>query len=236
MNFDLAIAGWENSTIHTSNLAAFGCPSDVDSGRLRLGYPYTTLLRDDLNSPRMLVSASYAGCSGVSNFSAFADYRLNCRTIPDNIARARGCFVASGAAPIRFAMVTDGLSHTIMVEERAISTFRDVNLFRPYKFEQTGWWFSSDDGNTIVWNRAAPNAFKTREADRSARIDAGSSLHPGGLNVLMADGSARFVSETIESWSGEPFPAYITETTAIPLLWQKLATRNGGEVFGSDNY
>jgi prepilin-type N-terminal cleavage/methylation domain-containing protein/prepilin-type processing-associated H-X9-DG protein len=41
------------------------------------------------------------------------------------------------------------------------------------------------------------------------------SYHPGGVNVILADGSARFVSETVE-----------LDT------WRSLTTRDGGEVVG----
>jgi prepilin-type processing-associated H-X9-DG protein len=39
------------------------------------------------------------------------------------------------------------------------------------------------------------------------------SYHPGGVNVLKADGSVKFVSETIDYW-----------------IWRAAATRDGGEV------
>ena len=41
------------------------------------------------------------------------------------------------------------------------------------------------------------------------------SYHPGGVQVCMADGSVRFVSENINL-----------------LIWQALGTRGGGEVVG----
>ena len=43
------------------------------------------------------------------------------------------------------------------------------------------------------------------------------SYHPGGVNVALADGSVRFVAETIE-----------------PLIWRGLSTREGGEVVALD--
>jgi prepilin-type processing-associated H-X9-DG protein len=59
-----------------------------------------------------------------------------------------------------------------------------------------------------------------------------SSLHPGGVNGLMADGSVRFFRETIDS---APY-----ETTQIapildapPGLWLKLISRNGGEAISA---
>jgi prepilin-type N-terminal cleavage/methylation domain-containing protein/prepilin-type processing-associated H-X9-DG protein len=45
------------------------------------------------------------------------------------------------------------------------------------------------------------------------------SNHPGGANVLLADGSARFIKSTIAM-----------------TTWWALGTRNGGEVISSDSY
>src|SRR5262249_2894111 len=41
------------------------------------------------------------------------------------------------------------------------------------------------------------------------------SAHPGGVNVLLGDGSVRFVTNRVD-----------------PVTWQGLATRAGGEVLG----
>jgi prepilin-type N-terminal cleavage/methylation domain-containing protein/prepilin-type processing-associated H-X9-DG protein len=46
-----------------------------------------------------------------------------------------------------------------------------------------------------------------------------SSNHPGGANVLLADGSVRFIKDGISR-----------------LTWWALGTRNGGEVISADNY
>ena len=46
-----------------------------------------------------------------------------------------------------------------------------------------------------------------------------SSNHPGGANILMTDGSVRFVKDSVAR-----------------LTWWALGTRNGGEVISSDSY
>ena len=46
-----------------------------------------------------------------------------------------------------------------------------------------------------------------------------SSLHPGGVNTLMADGSVRFVKSSVNF-----------------LTWYALATPNGSEVISADAY
>ncbi|MGC8643862.1 MAG: H-X9-DG-CTERM domain-containing protein, partial [Isosphaeraceae bacterium] len=46
-----------------------------------------------------------------------------------------------------------------------------------------------------------------------------SSLHPGGVNVLLMDGSVRFIKDAIN-----------------PTIWSALATRAGGEIVSADAY
>ena len=46
-----------------------------------------------------------------------------------------------------------------------------------------------------------------------------SSNHSGGVNVLMGDGSVRFIKDSI-SWQ----------------IWWALGTKDGGEVVSSDSY
>ena len=43
------------------------------------------------------------------------------------------------------------------------------------------------------------------------------SWHPGGVNVLTADGSVHFTPDAVD-----------------PLVWQSLSTRAGGEVAAND--
>ena len=45
------------------------------------------------------------------------------------------------------------------------------------------------------------------------------SMHPGGCNFLLCDGSVRFLKESVE-----------------PNLFRVMATRAGGEAIGSDAY
>jgi prepilin-type processing-associated H-X9-DG protein len=48
---------------------------------------------------------------------------------------------------------------------------------------------------------------------------AASSNHPGGVNALFADGSVRFVKNTVD-----------------PATWRALGSINGGEVVSADAY
>jgi hypothetical protein len=51
----------------------------------------------------------------------------------------------------------------------------------------------------------------------------------------MADGSVRFIKETIDASPLEP-TQIAPIVNAIPGLWQKLISRNGGEVIDTGNF
>ena len=52
----------------------------------------------------------------------------------------------------------------------------------------------------------------------------------------MTDGSVRFFKETVDSWPIDlPFNGYKLGVPA-PGVWQKLTTRNGGELLAPDSY
>jgi len=122
--------------------------------------------------------------------------------------------------------VRDGTSNTVMSSEIRLTPESAGNR------DWRGRYYRADHLSSIFSTRLPPNTssadrLRTLEIKATALLYApavGSvnpqviyarSAHPGGVNVGLADGSVRFVSETIN-----------TQT------WQSLGTREGGEPIG----
>jgi hypothetical protein len=78
-------------------------------------------------------------------------------------------------------------------------------------------WLNGHYGDTLYNHFYNPNSrqFDCGNASHNYGLTAARSRHVGGVHVVLCDGSVRFVSENIDI-----------------LIWQALATRQGGEVLG----
>ena len=228
INHGLSILSYENSSIHGAVISAYSCPSDPDSGRANKGvlsepfpYPVPGLLT--------VTSTSYAGVMGANYSNASPDPKLKCVSDPREVAKANGCL--NDLTPLAFASILDGLSYTLLVSEKTAEVQRNSKAANGSAIsEQSGWWFLGDIGYTLIVNTAPPNAhLRYPSADLATLVSSSSSMHLGGINTLFADGSARFVKNSIDSSPLDPETgASIFRST--PGIWQKLATRNGGEI------
>jgi prepilin-type N-terminal cleavage/methylation domain-containing protein/prepilin-type processing-associated H-X9-DG protein len=99
----------------------------------------------------------------------------------------------------RFAAVTDGLSHTLLVGERggrpdifdrgkAEIPYPYVGEPSPPDWHQAAWGISTNFWWYIFWDKQSVN-----ETNRRGIY----SFHPGGANVAFADGSVRFLAESV---------------------------------------
>lgn len=170
-----------------------------------------------------MVGASYAGCQASHYIHALPSVRDGCQINPESVLKANGCI--TDLSRISPSSVTDGLSHTIVIAEKAQAILTKIT-----KPELTGFygaWFSGNIGDTLFVANGPPNNYKKANPNNdTAWAWTASSLHPGGVNVLMGDGSVRFIKETVESFEDDKKFG----------IWQKLATRNGGEVISDDAY
>lgn len=159
---------------------------------------------------------------------------------------------------VRFRDITDGLSNTVAVNEIR-SGFNAVDLRGSWAMPGIGasgtgamtheaaspnacYQASTDDVETcdaagLFYTVADPpgitfdkKCMACYQPAQSWTVQATSrSMHRGGVNTLLADGSVRFISENIESLH---LQFHDISTITEKGLWQKIHTRGGGEVIG----
>jgi prepilin-type processing-associated H-X9-DG protein len=198
-----------------------------------------------VSDPAHMVYTSYAGSIGSLPVVAFPSPRSGC-VVPGTLSlQCDGVF--NDLSPIRLASVRDGLGTTVFLIEKATSTLQELAGVNSEVVARRGWYVTGNWGDTLVTTFYPPNASeRVPLAAVAAWFNSGSSLHPGGLNVAMGDGSVRFVKNSIQSWpmnstNGNPTGASRTSGgwwVNLPQrgVWQSISTRSGEEVVGSDMY
>ena len=227
INFDWLPTDPQNSTIQGTAVAGFNCPSD----------PQATL-------PAGQAGLNYRPCEGsgvLFTYGASDTGGANASMPPPD-----GVFFS--VSNTKMADVTDGTSNTAAWSERlkgdftnAISTER-TDLFWPKTFPATpdaaiadcrsidsknlGFQGSSTTGAPWIsgsisscYNHAGPPNTRSCMFPPGRILNNATSAHPGGVNMLLCDGSVRFVKDTV---------------SLVP--WRALGTRNGGEVISADAY
>lgn len=254
MNFMVMFWSAENSTVQALGINTLQCPSDNANEVRTVPYGGTAY-------PRMAY-ASYAGMIG--------PWMPNTWSIPGlgSGARATHGQIKSNqvgmfgiCSDVRIASVTDGTSNTILFSEHTAVPLSGASQIDWH------WWTSGNHGDTLISSMFPPNPQRKIQGGAAAQafIYSASSMHPGGANVAMVDGSVRFIKDTIST--AQPMTP-ITSAGINPIqseiaawiqviqvgssttwdqifapkpgvqmgVWQALTTRNGGEIISADAY
>jgi prepilin-type N-terminal cleavage/methylation domain-containing protein/prepilin-type processing-associated H-X9-DG protein len=245
MNFSRSIYSGPNSTVYQTGVASLWCPSDAQiiGKRSSFGVYY--------DNPNLTVAyTSYSACTGTWYpeilFFCTINYPApmsSCPAWQPIITNANGIFYYN--SPTKIANITDGTSNTMLYSEKA------NGLFTASESLCFNWWGDAVSGDTNFTTLYPINAYKkvpnvADEYDWSW-VEGASSFHPGGANFAFADGSVRFLKDTIQTWPFNPatgYPVGVTNTTGVYNLapgtqvgvYQKLSTRALGELVSSDQY
>ena len=221
LNFSLPNADPTNSTVRFATVSSFVCPSDVNNSALSQIGAQTNYMAD------MGSGIVWQSATGPNT----------------GMPAPNGVFYGNSAT--RFAEVIDGLSNTGFFSERVladgnnatVSPVSDVffspaapttpdeaiamcqsvdinNLSNQFPLFMGAPWVN---GQHIFLHVDTPNKrscgfFTILRADMPP-----SSRHPGGVNMLMGDGSVRFIKDSVNLQT-----------------WRALGTRGGGEVISAD--
>ena len=202
INQNLTVIGAENSTLHSFVVSGFACPSDPMSGVVR-DLTVGQLAEYGVRDTAHMVFTSYAGSIGSLPVTALPVPSNRCVVSASLVAQCNGVF--NDISPIRLSSVSDGLSSTIFLVEKSTTLLHRLNAINPDLATKRGWYVTGNWGDTLVTALYPPNAWKkvVLGAD-TAWTDSASSQHPGGVNVLMGDGSVRFVADSVECWPSDP--------------------------------
>jgi prepilin-type processing-associated H-X9-DG protein len=228
INFNLYWSDPSQATATAVTINSFLCPSDPHT------YPFPTGLAG--NNYRANEGSNLPFGYGISDPSG-----VNTSLPPPN-----GVFFADMV--ITIAMITDGTSNTAAFSEhmtgdfnQAISSPEDTfepgtypatpaqaiqqcNAINPTNLQFQGYsnigapWIYGYHSTTSYYHSSQPGTRSCMFPPLRIMTTA-DSKHPGGVNVLMCDGSVRFVKNSISQ-----------------VTWLALGTRNGGEVISSDSY
>jgi len=208
-----------NRTVFDSGVAVFLCPSD--------GGPF----QDTGNNYRGNVGVGPYGATMAENPDSgnglFPELsRITAARVPDGLShtaafseRLRGSGDGSNLDPSRDAYFSPAGMRVRRAEDSLLACRIAARPEAPGTATNGRWWFWTGRDKTLYNHTQVPNG-KHPDCFHSGGIVAppvgmatARSHHPGGVNLLMGDGSIRFVEETIS-----------------PAVWRGLGTRNGGEL------
>jgi prepilin-type N-terminal cleavage/methylation domain-containing protein/prepilin-type processing-associated H-X9-DG protein len=221
-------------TVYTTKVNEFLCPSDANAGSTNLNSyndsfgttTITAITQTTTGSTGLFTfwrSYGIRDClDGTSNTIAFSEGLVGDDTT--NWTRAAG-LIQLTSVPLT-AQVLDVTSSWPAVQAGLqVCTTAWNSRSGTLNTGRGNYWFHGTQAQTMFNTVLTPNsqvypwAYCSTAAIGDAEFCVANSNHPGGVNILMGDGSVRFAKDSINQ-----------------ATWWALGTRAGGEVISSDSY
>ena len=262
VNFMVNMYTPPNTTVSGLGQSMLWCPSDSVITNLAFTYQPGAIIT---GVPLPMYYSSYAGNTGewfqwygltASSNAAAAACQFG-TAYPDT--QTNGLMYMLSAVTIQ--SITDGTSNTMLASERAHGKFPAGDLYC------WNWWTSGNFGDTLFTTFYPMNPFNKivdyccLDSGPDVYVASAASFHPGGANFGFADGSVKFLKDSISSWqiqsgggtavnmglsgSGNGYPiglsrdaqgGFVFTPGMFVGVYQALSTRNGNEVVSSDQY
>jgi prepilin-type N-terminal cleavage/methylation domain-containing protein/prepilin-type processing-associated H-X9-DG protein len=207
INFTMQIVDTASVTARRTVLSVLLCPSSTPDGPVRVtgDEAQKIVLVADLAASQYVASAGQGEVEEVPGSNNGLLFRNS---------------------SVSFRDVTDGLSQTLLVGERSrnLADATWVGAVPSGHVCTNPRWPVRDcaTSNAMVMANTGPwpdEPWVNVPSHKGSKADDYWSLHPGGCNFLLGDGSVRFIKETIN-----------------PTVFSALASRAGGEVVGADQF
>jgi hypothetical protein len=165
----------------------------------------------------------------ITRFAGGATNSLN----PASLMNSQGVGPLFNNSRVTLASVTDGSSNTILLGERR-GDLNDSVPSNPFIRPGDTFWAGGPHYLVVASAYYKPNKCnrKTVTANLDGCVGTFSSLHPGGLQMCLIDGSVRFISDTIDSADEATLDAIpnIQSPANAYGAWQAICVINDGTI------
>ncbi len=226
INFQLPTWTGDNQTFALMHINTFICPTATNP-----------------SSPVRMVDSSLNLLPVPNQFFARANYQYsqgwNDSGMPPSVDRTNTTLGCNGPiyqnSAVRYADVTDGLSNTVVAGEKTpfLADASWVGIIPGYRHFAYNAFASAGTGglgvnydysSALLAVHSGPSLYESPVVIHPPNSPLGHtdemySQHPGGANVLLGDGSVRFIKQSINL-----------------LTWKALSSRCQGDIFSGDSF